>query len=52
MFCQLFLTLTHSNQYKWKNILLTLNIYKVSPKEHQGVDCSAAYEISVLIILF
>ena len=49
--CKLFLTLTHSSYSKWKDILHTLKVYKISAKEHQGVNCSAAYEISVLEIL-
>ena len=33
-------------------MLHTLNVYKISAKEHQGIDCSTAYEIRVLEILF
>ena len=50
--CRLFLTLTHSSHSKWKDILHTLNVYNIPAKQHQGVDWSAAYEISVLEILF
>ena len=50
--CQLFLTITHSSYSKLKDTLHTLNVYKTSAKEHQGVDRSATYEISVLEILF
>ena len=35
--CKLFLTLTHSSYSKWKDILHTLKVYKISAKEHQGL---------------
>ena len=38
--CQLFLTLRHWNYSKCKDILNTLNVYKIPAKAHQ-VDCSS-----------
>ena len=35
---QLFLILTHSNYFKCKNLLQTLNVFKIPPKEHHLVD--------------
>ena len=46
-----FLTLTHSGYFNWKDILHSLNVYKISAKEQQVIDRSGAYEISVLQIL-
>ena len=45
--CQLFLILTHWSYSKCKDILHTLNVYKIPAKEHQVVDHWAADEISV-----
>ena len=44
----LFVILTHWSFFKCKNILQTLNVYKIPLKEHQVNDSWAADEISVL----
>ena len=44
---QLFLILTHRNLFKGKNLLQTLNLFKIPPKEHHLVDRGAADEVSV-----
>ena len=44
---QLFLILTHWSYSKCKDILQTLNIYKIPSKQHQVVGHSDADEISV-----
>ena len=44
---QLFFILTHWSYSKCKDILQTLNVYKIPAKEHQVVDHSDADEISV-----
>ena len=49
---QLVLTLTHWSYSKFKDILQTLNLYKIPSKQHQVVDYSDADEISVSKILF
>ena len=45
--CQLFLILTHWISLKRKDILHTLNVYKIPAKEHQVNHQWAADEISV-----
>ena len=49
---QQFLILTHWSYCNWKDVLHTVNVYNISAKEHQVVDCWDADEISVLEILF
>ena len=49
---QLFSTLTHWSYPQWKYILHTLSVYKISTKEHQIVDPSGTYVISVEEVLF
>ena len=44
---QLFLILRHWNVFKCKNLLQTLNVYKIPAKELHLVDRWAADEISV-----
>ena len=44
---QLFLILTHWSYSKCKDILQTLNVYKISAKEYQVLDRWDADEISV-----
>ena len=43
--------MTHWSDFKGNNILNTLNVYKISAKEHQVADRCAADEISVSEIL-
>ena len=45
---KLFLILTLWSYSKWKDLLHTLNVYKIPAKEHKVVDPWAADEISVL----
>ena len=47
-----FFVLTHWNSFKSIDILHTLNVYKISPKEHQVVDSCATDEKSASDILF
>ena len=44
---QLYLILTHWSYSKCKDILQTLNIYKIPARKHQAVGCWAPDEISV-----
>ena len=44
---QLFLILTHWSYSKCKDILQTLNVYKITEKEHQVVDRFDEDKISV-----
>ena len=50
--CQLFLRLTHWSFFKYKNLLQTLNIYKIHAKELHLVDRWATDEMWVSEILF
>ena len=45
---QLYLILTHWSYSKCKDILQTLNVYKIPGKEHQVVHRWDAHEIPVL----
>ena len=45
--CQLFLILTLWSYSKCKDLLDTLNVYKIPAKEQKVVDCGAADELSV-----
>ena len=42
---QLFFILTHGSHSKCKDLLQTLNVYKITEKEHQVVDHIHADEI-------
>ena len=44
--------LAHCSWSKYKDILHTLNVYRILPKEDHAVDSWAADEISVSEILF
>ena len=50
--CQLCFILTHWSCSKCRDILHTLNVFRVPTKEHQVVDCWATDEILVLETLF
>ena len=50
--CKLVLILTLSTYSKWKDLLYTLNVYKIPAKEHKVVDRWAADEISISQIMF
>ena len=49
---QLFFILTHWSYCKCKDLLQTLNVYKIPAKQHQVVDRWDADEISVWQTLF